>query len=218
LLHPTDDLGKRLDGIRTQIDALRRQRAGTKTYGRAWCGLSRKTRRLHGKAAHVVENWARHTAKDLVAAHAVLVVEDLKLKNMTRSAKGTVEKPGTNVAAKSGLNRSLAEAAPGKLATSVHVRAEKAGRRTWAVNPAHTSQRCSGCGVVDAGARLSRETFYCGACGHYEHADINAARNIRAPGLAAEQAWLQAGRPPLPRSKPRLRRRKTDNASDPLAA
>jgi putative transposase len=68
-----------------------------------------------------VENWARHTAKDLVTHHAVLVVEDLNLKNMTKSAKGTLEEPGRNVAAKSGLNRSLAQAAPGKLAAWVHL-------------------------------------------------------------------------------------------------
>ena len=96
----------------------------------------------------------------------------------------------------------------------MHVKAENAGRRTWAVNPAHTSQRCSVCGVTDAAARITRETFYCAACGHYEHADINAARNIRARGLAAERAWQHAGQPPLPRPKPRLRRRNTD----PLAA
>jgi putative transposase len=65
---------------------------------------------------------------------------------------------------------------------------------------------------------VNRETFYCGACGHDEHADVNAARNIRARGLAAEHTWQQAGRPPLPRPKPRLRRRKTDTAAEPLAA
>lgn len=129
---------------------------------------------------------------------------------MTRSAKGTVEEPGKNVAAKSGLNRALAQAAPARVARWVAVKAESAGlgRRIWLVNPAHTSQQCSACAVVDASNRITRETFYCASCGHYEHADINAARNIRARGLAAEQAWQQAGRPGLARPKPRLRRRK----------
>ena len=218
LLHHTTELETRLEGVRAGIVELQRARATKKKYGRTWRTLSKKIKRLHAKAAHTVDNWARHTAKQLVEAHAVLVVEDLHLKNMTRSAKGTVEKPGRSVAAKAGLNRSLSEAAPGKLARWVHVKAENAGRRTWAVNPACTSQQCSACSVIDAASRVCREVFYCAACGHYEHADVNAARNIRARGLAAEQAWKAAGAPALPRRKPRLRRRKTQPAGVPLAA
>jgi putative transposase len=220
LLHHATELEERLDRIRDEIVELQRQRAAKKKYGRAWRTLSKRVKRLHSKAAHITENWARHTAKQLVAQHAVIVVEDLNLKNMTKSAKGTVEEPGKNVAAKAGLNRSLAEAAPGKLAKWVHVKAENAGRRTWAVNPAYTSQQCSECGLIDATSRVNRETFYCGSCGHYEHADVNAARNIRARGLAAEAGWRAAGSPRLERPKPRLRRRKNDATppADALAA
>jgi putative transposase len=218
LLHHNGDLEERLASIRAGIADLQRRRTSKKKYGRAWRTLSKKIKRLHAKAAHVIDNWARHAAKQLIAKHAVLVVEDLNLTNMTRSAKGTIEQPGRNVAAKAGLNRSLAEAAPGKLARWVHVKAENAGRRTWAVNPAHTSQRCSACGGIDHSNRISRDVFYCGACGHYEHADINAARNIRSRGLAAEQAWLAVGAPALPRPKARLRRRKPATGADLLAA
>jgi putative transposase len=218
LLHHTAGLQARLEGVRVLIMELQRARATKKKFGRNWRTLSKQIKRLYAKMAHIVDNWARHTAKQLVEAHAVLVVEDLHLKNMTRSAKGTLEDPGRNVAAKAGLNRSLSEAAPGKLAQWVHVKAENAGRRTWAVNPAYTSQQCSGCGVIDAASRGCREVFYCGACGHYEHADVNAARNIRNRGLAAEQAWQGAGAPALPRPKPRLRRRKTAAADVALAA
>jgi putative transposase len=218
LLHHTADLETRLAGVRDQIEELQRQRSARKKFGSAWRRLSKNIKRLYGKAANITTNWARHTAKTLVAAHEVLVVEDLNLTGMTRSAKGTLEEPGKNVAAKAGLNRSLAEAAPGKLATWVHVKAEEAGRRTWAVPAAYTSQTCSNCGLVDKTGRISRDVFYCGVCGHYEHADVNAARNIRARGLVAEQVWQQAGRPPLARPKPRLRRRKPDAAALPVAA
>lgn len=68
--------------------------------------------------------------------------------------------------------------------------------------------------VIDTAARVNRETYYCASCGHYEHADVNAARNIRARGIAAEKAWRQAGAPLLERPQPRLRRRK-NNATPP---
>jgi putative transposase len=218
LLHHTSDLETRLAGVRDQIEDLQRQRASRKKFGVAWRRLSKKIKRLHSKAANITTNWARHTAKALVAAYEVLVVEDLNLAGMTKSAKGTIDEPGKNAAAKAGLNRALAEAAPGKLAKWVHVKAEEAGRRTWAVPAAYTSQACSDCGLVDKKGRINRDVFYCAGCGHYEHADVNAARNIRARGLAAERAWQQAGRPPLARPQPRLRRRKPDPAAPPAAA
>ncbi|WP_285600295.1 transposase [Kineosporia sp. NBRC 101731] len=210
IMHHADDLVSRLSSIRAAIIALQQDRSGKKKYGRRWRQLSRRIARLHRRASNIEENWARHTAKHLVTEHEVIVLEDLNLQAMMRSAKGTIEEPGKNVAAKSGLNRALAQAAPARVARWVAVKAESAGlgRRIWLVNPANTSQQCSACGVIDATNRITRETFYCGSCGHYEHADINAARNIRARGLAAERAWNEAGRPGLVRPKPRLRRRK----------
>jgi putative transposase len=150
-----------------EIEDVQRRRASKKKFGRAWRQLSRRIRRLHRRQSNIEENWARHTAKALVAQHEVLVLEDLNLAGMTRSAKGTLEEPGKNVAAKSGLNRVLAEAAPGRLARWITVKAESAGlgHRVWLVNPAYTSQQCSACGVIDAASRVNRQTYYCSACG-----------------------------------------------------
>lgn len=213
LLHHTDDLKQRLEVLRRKVERLQAERARYEQYGNRWRRLSKQIAKAHHKASNLVENWARHTAKQIVAENAVVVLEDLNFKNMTKSAKGTVQDPGKNVAAKAGLNRSLLEGAHGKQAQWVRVKAEEAGRRIWGVNPAYTSQRCSSCTRIDAVGRVSRDVFYCGHCGHYEHADVNAARNIRALGHAAEQAWVAAGRPLLERPKPRLRRRKVDAAS-----
>jgi putative transposase len=143
------------------------------------------------------DNWARSTARALVARYGVIVLEDLNLKNMIRSARGTKESPGTNVAAKQALNRKLADAALGRLRQWVCVKAEEAGRRT-----------CAACGHCAPWNRRSRNQFRCAACGHASHADHNAAENIAAPGQACEAAWRTAGSPPLHRPKPRLRRRK----------
>ena len=138
----------------------------------------------------------------------MIVLEDLNLKNMTRSARGTKENPGTNVAAKQALNRKLADAALGRLRHWVCVKAEEAGRRTWVVNPANTSRTCAACGHCAPWNRRSRDQFRCVACGHESHADVNAAENIAARGQSCEVAWRTAGSPPLHRPKARLRRRK----------
>src|SRR5690606_33917908 len=116
---------------------------------------------------------------------------------MTKSARGTVENPGRNVAAKQALNRKLADAALGRLRHWVCVKAEEAGRRTWVVNPANTSRTCTACGHCHISNRVTRDLFRCRQCGHEAHADINAAENIAARGQACETAWAAAGAPLL---------------------
>ncbi|MEV4009979.1 transposase [Nonomuraea angiospora] len=90
--------------------------------------------------------------------------------------------PGRNVAQKAGLNRSILAAGWGRLVERLE---QKARSRVVRVNPAHTSQRCSACGIVDAKARESQAAFRCRSCGHAGNADVNAARNIK---LAAGHA------------------------------
>ena len=111
---------------------------------------------------------------------------------MTRSAKGTAEAPGRNVAAKAGLNREIGKSGWGLLVRRLE---DKAPGRVEKVPPAYTSQRCSACGHVHRSSRESQAAFRCMACGHQANADVNAARNILAAGLAA------TARGGIPRSK-----------------
>ena len=100
---------------------------------------------------------------------------------MTKSAKGTTENPGRNVARKRGLNRGISESAWGLFDRMLAYKA----RGVVKINPAYTSQTCNACGVVDKASRKSQARFQCVACGHEANADINAARNILAAGMAA---------------------------------
>ena len=95
---------------------------------------------------------------------------------MTRSARGTVEEPGTNVAQKAGLNRSLLDAAPGKLIQMIAYKVERTGGRMVKVDPRNTSQACSSCGTIVRKA-LSERRHAC-ACGLDLQRDHNAALNI----------------------------------------
>ena len=193
---------------RDEIAELLRGRAGKQVGSRAWKTLNRRVATAYRRAARRSDNWARTTARALVTRYGVVVVEDLNLKNMTRSARGTKENPGTNVAAKQALNRKLQDAALGRLRHWVCVKAEEAGRRTWAVNPVNTSRTCAACGHCAPWNRRSRDQFHCTACANEQHADLNAAENIAVRGQGCETAWRRAGSAPLARPKPRLRRRK----------
>jgi transposase len=114
---------------------------------------------------------------DLARRFDLIRVEDLQIKNMTRSAKGTRENPGRNVGQKAGLNRGILGSGWGLLVRRLE---DKAPGRVEKIRPAFTSQRCSACGHVDAKSRESQARFVCTACGFALHADVNAARNIAA--------------------------------------
>lgn len=117
---------------------------------------------------------------ELARTADIVRIEDLKVVNMLRSAKGTVEVPGANVAQKRGLNRSIAETGWAVFATRLE---HKIGDRLESVPAASTSQRCSCCGIVDRRSRENQADFRCTSCGYTSNADVNAATNIAA-GLA----------------------------------
>jgi transposase len=132
----------------------------------------------------------------------VIGVENLNIKGMTRSARGTLEQPGRRVAQKAGLNRGILTHGWGRLVERLE---HKASGRVIRVNPAYTSQTCSACGIRDATARKSQAVFACRSCGVIEHADVNAARIIAHQArLQAHHAWTAAGRAVAARGGPGL--------------
>jgi putative transposase len=197
---------------RDQIAGLYRARDVCRKGSRRWAQLNRKIARVYAKAARRSDNWAREQAKMIVTGHGVIALEQLELKNMTRSARGTRENPGKNVAAKQALNRSLQDAALGRLAYRICVKAEEAGRRVWLVDPKHTSISCADCGHTEPANRKTRDRFCCRQCGWEDHADTNASVVIAARAQTAEAVWQAKGAPLLVRPKPRLRRRKASRS------
>jgi IS605 OrfB family transposase len=169
--------------MRLQGDLARKKR-GSKRRRKAVAQVAA----LHAKVRRQRLDGAHKAALALVRAYDVITHEDLRITNMTRSASGTVEQPGRNVAQKSGLNRSILDAGWGVFLTILAHKAESAGRTLIAVNPAHTSRTCARCGHVAKDNRLTQAEFACTACGHTAHADVNAAINILRAGLALRQA------------------------------
>ena len=136
--------------------------------------------KLSRRIANIRDNWRHHLSCDLTDRFGTIYMEDLKIRNMMKSAKGTIEKPGKNVRAKSVLNRGIAESGWGRLRWMLEYKA----CRVEAVGPAYTSQRCHRCGHVAEENRW-KESFKCVSCGYAGNADINAAFNILALGTGA---------------------------------
>jgi putative transposase len=137
-------------------------------------------------------DWVEKTTTDVARGFDVICVEELKVRAMTRSARGTRECPGTRVAHKRGLNRAISRQGWGLLAARLK---HKASGRIEFVPAAYTSQRCSQCGHVAPENRKSQAVFQCVACDAGPcNADVNAARNIAAGRAVTARGDLGASR------------------------
>ena len=148
--------------------------------------------RLRARESDRRKDWAEKVSTGIARRFDVIRVEDLKIGNMTRSAKGTRGDPGRNVRAKAGLNRGILGSGWGVLVRRLE---DKAPGRVEKVRPAFTSQRCSACGQVDPNSRESQPRFVCTACGFAGHADVNAAINIAAGHAVTARGGDGAARP-----------------------
>jgi transposase len=161
----------------------RRMRRLERTLARARRGSNRRRRvrlaiaRLRARETDRRKDWAEKTSTGIARRFDLIRVEDLQIKNMTRSAKGTRADPGRNVRQKAGLNREILRSGWGLLVRRLE---EKAPGRVEKITPHYTSQRCSACGHVDGKSRESQAVFRCTACGFAGNADVNAAINIAA--------------------------------------
>jgi putative transposase len=148
--------------------------------------------RVKEREANARRDALHKLSRRIVNDYDGIAVEALVIRNMVRSTKGTVDDPGRNVAAKSGLNRSIADAGWGTLVTLIREKAESAGRVVVSVDPKNTSRTCAACGHVAADSRDGIR-FVCVKCGHREHADVNAARNILQRAQLALLSALSPG-------------------------
>lgn len=142
--------------------------------------------KLRAREADRRKDWVETESTALVRSNDVVAFEALKVANMTRSARGTIDNPGSNVAQKAGLDRAILAVGWGDLRRRVKDKASAATSpvEVAEVNPAFTSQRCAVCGHVAPESRESQSRFRCVACNHTANADVNAAINILAAGLA----------------------------------
>ena len=179
----------------------RRHRAAQRVLARRKRGSKRRLRQLRrcaklaSRRARVRRDW-HHKAGLYIAQHfGTVVLEDLKIANMTKSAKGSVEEPGRGVKAKSGLNRSILNQGWSGFETILSYKVQERGGTLIKVNPAYSSQTCSECGCIDKGSRESQARFACLHCGYEAHADTNAAIEILRRNTASMRVEGSRQRP-----------------------
>ncbi|HUB58345.1 MAG TPA: transposase [Mycobacterium sp.] len=167
---------------------LARARRGSHRRARAKLAAAR----LRARETDRRRDWVEKTTTEIASRFDTIRVEGLNVRAMTRSARGTRERPGTNVTQKRGLNREIHRQGWGRLVARLK---DKAAGRIEFVPAAYTSQRCSACGHVAPENRKSQAVFYCVACGVDPcHADVNAAGNIAAGRAVTARGDLGASR------------------------
>lgn len=175
-----------------RLAAAQRYLARKKRGSRRRKNAAAKVAALYGKVRRQRLDHAHKTALALVREHDLIAHEALQVANMTRrpKPKPDPDNPGAFLpnggSAKTGLNKSIQDAGWGVFLGVLRAKAESAGRVVIEVNPAYTSQRCSQCGHVAAGNRVTQARFRCQSCGHTANADVNAAINILRAGLALQ--------------------------------
>jgi putative transposase len=193
--------GERIEPINSfkkhQVRLARYQRvmARRQKFTNNWMKAKAKVQKIHSTIANVRRDFLHKTSATISKNHATVIVEDLKVRNMSASAKGTIEKPGKNVKQKSGLNRSILDQGWNAFRCQLSYKLDWQGGRLIAVPAQYTSQTCPVCGHVCA-ANREKQSFLCVECGFAEHADLVGAINILNRGLSSIEGTDSVARLP----------------------
>jgi putative transposase len=141
-------------------------------------------RNIHSQIAYVRNDFLHKSSNNISKSHAMIVLEDLKVVNMSKSAKGTLDDPGRQVKQKAGLNKAILDQGWGEFRRQLEYKQQWRGGIVLAVPPQYTSQTCPCCAHVSKENRKTQAGFLCIECGYEEHADLVAALNILRAGHA----------------------------------
>lgn len=166
----------------TRLARAQRSLSRKVKFSQNWKKAKARIQRIHSRIANTRRDYLHQATSTISQNHAMVVIEDLQVRNMSRSAAGSVGKPGRNVRAKAGLNKSILDQGWGEFRRQLEYKLAWSGGMLIAVPPHHTSQTCPECGCVSADNRRTQAKFRCIACGHEGHADHIGAINILARG------------------------------------
>jgi putative transposase len=153
-------------------------------YKKNWKKAKTRVQRIHARIANARLDFLHKTSYAISKDHAMVVMENLQVRNMSRSAAGTVEQPGRNVQQKTGLNKSILEQGWREFRRQMEYKMIRTGGLFVPVPPQNTSTACPQCGHISKENRKTQAQFACVECGFSDNADLVGAINILRAGYA----------------------------------
>ncbi len=176
-----------LNSFKQHQDALRKaQQALSRKvkYRRNWKKAKAKVQAIHTQISNARRDYLHKTSHTISQNHALVCIEDLQVRNMSKSAAGDAENHGKNVAAKSGLNKAILDQGWFEFRRQLDYKLAWAGGLLIAVPPHNSSRTCPTCGHISAENRKTQAEFACVSCGFKENADVVGAINLLRAGHA----------------------------------
>lgn len=188
-----------LNSFKWHEAALRKaQRAMSRKtkFSNNWKKAKARVQRIHSRIGNARRDYLHKATTTISQNHAMVCIEDLQVKNMSRSAAGSTEKPGKQVRAKSGLNKSILDQGWFEFRRQLDYKLAWRGGMLVAVPPQNTSRTCPCCGHIAKENRQTQAQFECVDCGYANHADVVGALTILERGhrLLACGETAQSGR------------------------
>jgi putative transposase len=149
-----------------------------------WKKAKARVQRIHSRIGNARRDYLHKATTTISKNHAMVCIEDLQVRNMSKSATGTADAPGRNVRAKSGLNKSILDQGWFEFRRQLDYKLAWKGGWLVVVPPQNTSRTCLCCGHVAKENRQTQAKFKCVECGFEENADLVGAINVLRAGHA----------------------------------
>jgi putative transposase len=177
---PLNSFKRHQTRLRKGLQAMSRKQK----FSANWNKAKARIQRIHARIGNARRDYLHKTSTAISQNHAMVCIEDLQVRNMSKSAAGSIETPGKHVRAKAGLNRSILDQGWFEFRRQLEYKLSWNGGSLILVPPRNTSRRCPECDYVSGENRRTQQRFHCMACGFEENADRVGAMNILRAGHA----------------------------------
>ena len=179
-----------------RLKRYQRRMARKVKFSQNWKKAKAKVTQIHIDIANARKDYLHKASHAISKNHAIVCIEDLQVRNMSKSSKGNAETHGKQVKQKSGLNRAILDQGWGEFRRQLDYKLAWRGGHLIAVPPHNTSRTCPACGHVSDENRQTQARFECVECGYENHADVVGAINVLERGhrLLACGELAQLGR------------------------
>ena len=165
-----------------RLKRYQRRMARKVKFSQNWKKAKAKVTQIHIDIANARKDYLHKASHAISQNHAIVCIEDLQVRNMSKSSKGNAETHGKQVRQKSGLNRAILDQGWGEFRRQLDYKLAWRGGHLIAVPPHNTSRTCPACGHVSKENRRNQAQFACVACGYENHADVVGAINVLERG------------------------------------